>query len=93
MQPLNFGAHVETAGFGGVDQSLNSRRMDDYQQYNVAVQADLGRFLPEKGKAPCPDILFVSKEKTTPKYNPLDQDVLLKDALDAATTRHEKDSN
>ena len=89
---LNFGAHVETAGFGGVDQSLNSRRMDDYQQYNVAVQADLGRFLPEKVKLRAPIYYSVSKEKTTPKYNPLDQDVLLKDALDAATTRHEKDS-
>ena len=47
---LNFGAHVETAGFGSVDQGLNERRMDDYQQYNVAVQTDLGRFLPEKAK-------------------------------------------
>ena len=26
---LNLGAHIETAGFGGVDQSLNERRLDD----------------------------------------------------------------
>ncbi|MDE6612025.1 MAG: cell surface protein SprA, partial [Muribaculaceae bacterium] len=29
---LNLGAHIETAGFGSVDQSLNERRLDDYQQ-------------------------------------------------------------
>ena len=43
---LNFGTHIETAGFGGVDQPLNARRMDDYRQLNFAVQADMGRFFP-----------------------------------------------
>ncbi len=89
---LNFGAHVETAGFGGVDQALNDRRLDDYEQYNFAVQADLGRFLPEGAKLRAPIYYSVSKEKTSPKYNPLDQDVLLKDALDAAATKQERDS-
>lgn len=51
---LNLGAHLESAGFGGVDQSLNERRMDDYSRYTVAVQADLGRFLPEKAKLKAP---------------------------------------
>ncbi len=89
---LNVGAHLETAGFGGVDQDLNSRRMDDYELYNVAVQADLGRFLPEKAKLTAPVYYSISKEKTTPKYNPLDQDVKLKDALDAAADKAERDS-
>ena len=89
---VNAGAHIETAGFGGVDQGLASRRLDDYEQYNVAVQADLGRLLPEKAKLNAPIYYSISKEKTTPKYNPLDQDILLKDALDAVTTKQEKDS-
>ena len=89
---LNFGAHVETAGFGGVDQGLNERRMDDYSRYNFAVQADLGRFLPEKVKLHAPVYYSYSKETITPKYNPLDQDVLLKDALDEAANKHERDS-
>lgn len=89
---VNFGVHKETAGFGGVDQSLNDRRMDDYEHYNVAVQADLGRFLPEKAKLRAPVYYSISKEKTTPKYNPLDQDVLLKDTLDDAPDKHARDS-
>ena len=89
---FNFGTHIETSGFGNVDQGLNARRMDDYHQYNFAVQADLGRFLPEKVKLRAPIYYSYSKEKTTPKYNPLDQDVLLKDALDEAADKHERDS-
>ena len=86
------GAHIETAGFGSVDQPLNARRMDDYRQLNFAVQADMGRFLPEKLKLKAPVYYSIASEQTSPKYNPLDQDVLLKDALDDASTKAERDS-
>ncbi len=89
---VNFGGHVETAGFGGVDQSLNERRMDDYTQYNVAVQGDLGRFFPAGAKLKAPIYYSVSRETTSPKYNPLDQDVLLSDALDNCSNEQERDS-
>ena len=92
LATLNLGAHKETAGFGGVDQSLNERRLDDYEQYNVAVQADLGKLVPEKLKLRAPIYYSYSKEKSSPKYNPLDQDVLLKDALDEAGSKQERDS-
>lgn len=92
MATVNVGFHKETAGFGGVDQSLNDRRLDDYDQYNIAVQADLGKLVPEKIKLRAPIYYSYSKEKSSPKYNPLDQDVLLKDALDDAADKHERDS-
>ena len=89
---LNLGTHYESAGFGSVDQSLNERRLDDYSQINFAVQADLGRFLPEKAKLKAPIYYSMTKERTSPKYNPLDKDVLLKDALDDCTDKAERDS-
>ncbi|MCH5237280.1 MAG: cell surface protein SprA, partial [Muribaculaceae bacterium] len=89
---VNFAMHRETAGFGGVDQGLSSRRLDDYQQYNIAVQGDLGKVIPAKAQLSAPIYYSKSNETTTPRYNPLDQDILLKDALSAATTKHEKDS-
>ena len=89
---LNFGGHIETVGFGNVDQSLSSRRMDDYKQYNIALQVDMGRFMPDVLKLKAPVYYSVSKEKISPKYNPLDQDILLKDALDEAATKEERDS-
>ncbi|MBD5356441.1 MAG: cell surface protein SprA [Bacteroides sp.] len=89
---VNFSMHKETAGFGSVDQGLSARRLDDYEQYNFAVQGDVGKVFPAAAKLSAPVYYSRSSEKTTPKYNPLDQDILLKDALDAATTKHEKDS-
>lgn len=89
---LNVGAHVETAGFGSVDQSLNERRMDDLSQYHFAIQGDAGRLLPKTVKLRAPIFYSYSSERISPKYNPLDQDVELKDALEAAADKAEKDS-
>ena len=89
---VNFAYHKETAGFGGVDQGLASRRLEDYEQMNIAVQGDVGKVVPEKVKLSAPIYYSRSNEKITPMYNPLDQDLLLKDALEAATTKAEKDS-
>ena len=89
---VNVGFHKETEGFGSVDQSLSNRRLDNYDQYNIAVQTDLGRFLPEKVKLHAPIYYSYSNEKTTPKYNPLDQDVELDEAVASCSTQHQKDS-
>ncbi len=89
---LNMGFHKETEGFGSVDQSLSNRRLDNYDQYNIAVQTDLGRFIPEKVKLHAPIYYSYSNEKTTPKYNPMDQDVDLDEALEICETKHQKDS-
>lgn len=89
---VNFAMHKETAGFGSVDQGLSARRLDNYDQYNFSVQGNVGKLLPEKLKLNAPVYYSRSNETSTPKYNPLDQDILLKDALSAATTKAEKDS-
>ena len=52
----------------------------------------MGKFFPDKAKVSIPLYYSVTKEKTTPKYNPLDTDMELKDALDAAGSKHERDS-
>ena len=89
---VNLSGHIETDGFGSVDQGLSSRRLDRYEQYNIAVQGDAGKIFPAGAKLSAPIYYSHSTEKNTPKYNPLDQDILLKDALDAAVTKQEKDS-
>ena len=89
---INFGYHKETTGFGSVDQGLQNRRMDNYDNINVAVQVDMGRFLPEKVKLKAPVYYSYTNQKTTPKYNPKDKDILLKDALDICENDHQRDS-
>ena len=89
---VNVGYHKETEGFGAVDQSLSMRRLDNYNQYNFAIQSDLGRFVPEKAKLHAPIYYSYNNERTTPKYNPLDQDVKMSDALETCDTKEQKDS-
>ena len=79
---VNVGGRIETAGFGALDQSLNERRMEDFKQYNVATSIELGKLFPEKAQVSIPFYYAYSKETYDPKYNPLDQDVKLKDAID-----------
>ena len=89
---VNVGGRIETAGFGALDQSLNERRMEDFKQYNVATSIELGKLFPEKAQVSIPFYYAYSKETYDPKYNPLDQDLKLKDAMDKAETKGDKDS-
>jgi cell surface protein SprA len=89
---VNFSGRKETTGFGSLDQGIMDRNLDDKHQINLATQVDLGRFFPEKAKVKIPFYYSYSEDVVSPKYNPLDQDVLLKDALDAVETQAEKDS-
>lgn len=89
---VNMVYHKETEGFGSVEQSLAMRRMDNYQRYNFAIHTDLGRFIPEKAKLHADVVYSYTNEKTTPKYNPLDQDVRLEEALDVCDTKEQRDS-
>ncbi|MDR1373026.1 MAG: cell surface protein SprA [Dysgonamonadaceae bacterium] len=92
MGSVTLAGRKETAGFGSLDQGIMERNIDDSHQYSIATQVDLGRFFPEKTKVSIPLYYSYSKNIVSPKYNPLDQDVLLNDALNNAETKAEKDS-
>jgi len=89
---VNLTGDMETAGFGGIEQSVSTRSQEDTYNYNITTNVELGRFLPEKAKVKVP--LYYSYEKRTvkPEYNPFDTDMALGDALDALSNKAEKDS-
>ena len=89
---FNIGGHVETDGFGGVEDRVADRRDDNLYEYDMSMNIDLGRFLPEKVKFKAPLYYSYSKEKVKPKYNPLDTDMELDDAINALSTQRERDS-
>ncbi|MDR1591337.1 MAG: cell surface protein SprA [Prevotellaceae bacterium] len=89
---VNVSGHTETTGFGGVEQNLNERRLDDYYQFNFAASFEAGRFFPEKANIRIPLYYSYSVTNTKPKYNPLDQDVLLVDAVANFDSQTAKDS-
>ena len=79
-------------GFGGIEQKVMERTTDKYATYSVTTNLDLGKFFPEKAKVTAPLYYSVTRERTSPKYNPLDTDMKLEDALEAAADQHERDS-
>lgn len=89
---FNASGKVLTEGFGGIEDGVAQRSQDDYKTYNFTANIELGKFFPDKAKVSAPLYYSISKEEIRPKYNPLDTDMLLDDALDAMTDAHERDS-
>ncbi len=89
---VNLTGHMETAGFGGIEDAVADRNQEDMYNYSITTSFELGKLLPEKIRFTAPIYYSFNKEVIQPKYNPLDTDMLLKDALDACATEHEKDS-
>ena len=89
---VNATGRYVSEGFGGLEDGVASRSTDNYGTYSVTTSLEMGKFFPEKAKVSIPVYYSVTKEKTSPKYNPMDTDMELKDALDAAGSKTERDS-
>ncbi len=89
---VNLTGKIVTEGFGGIEEGLAQRSTDDYKTYSLTANLELGKFFPDKAKVTAPLYYSVTKEETRPKYNPLDTDMLLDDALEATADKHERDS-
>lgn len=85
-------ARKETAGFGAVNQRLQERRDDDFTSLYLAMNLELGRFAPKNLKLSVPFHLSYSDEKSSPLYDPFDQDLLLSESLKSAQTQSQRDS-
>jgi cell surface protein SprA len=89
---VNISGRFESAGYGGIESNVMTRRLDDLYQMNFSTSMELGRFLPEAVKLRIPAYFSYTNETTTPKYNPLDQDVLLSTSLNNTNSQSQRDS-
>jgi len=88
---INAQGQYISQGFGGLEDGVSARSTDDKSSYTVTTSLELGKFFPDKAKVTAPLYYSVSNEQQKPKYNPLDTDMLLDDALESVS-KHEKDS-
>ena len=88
---VNMTGRYVTDGFGGLEESVLQRSTETQKQYSVTGSFELGKFFPDKAKVSAPLYYSLTKEEVRPKYNPLDTDMNLDDALDAMDS-HERDS-
>ncbi len=89
---VNVQGRYVSQGFGGLEDGVAARAQDDRSNVQVMTSIELGKFFPEKAKVTAPLYYSMSKEVSRPKYNPLDTDMELKDALEAMSSRRERDS-
>ncbi len=89
---VNLQGKYVSDGFGGLEDGVASRSMEDYSTYSVTTSLELGKFFPDKAKVSAPLYYSVTKDSSKPRYNPLDTDIELDDALKACATKAERDS-
>ncbi len=89
---VNVTGRLETAGYGSIESNVQTRNMED--RYNVAVSAALeaGRLFPEKAHLQIPLYVSYTNDVQSPKYDPIDSDIRLRDNLETYTTKSQKDS-
>ncbi len=76
---LIMAGNIHTIGFGDLEQRLNQRYRDNYYQYDIAANLQLGNLLPEKVGLKIPVYTQFSQSISTPQYDPYELDIKLKD--------------
>ncbi len=89
---VNVSGRVETVGFGGIEQNVMNRRIEDYYEYAFSSVFDLGRFFPQRTRVRLPIAYSYAQQVVSPQYNPLDKDVPLAEALEAVEIKALRDS-
>lgn len=88
---VNAQGRYMSQGFGGLEDGVMQRSQDDESSFSLTTSFELGKFFPDKAKVSAPIYYSVTQEESRPKYNPVDTDMLLSDALEAVNN-HERDS-
>ena len=83
---------ASTPGWGSIDKKVNERSKEEVLKYDVSSNLELGKFFPEEAGVRLPVYVGFSETRIKPQYNPLDPDILLKDAIDEAEDQQVKDS-
>ncbi len=78
---LSFTGSARSRGFGTLEQRVNERSREDFMQFDVSTNLDLGRLVPKAAALQIPVYAGISKTTSTPEYDPYDLDIKLADKL------------
>ncbi len=79
-------------GFGSIEKKVNERMQEQVNQYDISSNMELGKFFGDRSGVRIPMYIGYSEGFINPKYNPLDPDVPLRDALNSAENSYQRDS-
>lgn len=89
---LALSGSYKSADFGTIEQKVSTISQDNVGSFDVATNLEFGKFFPDNFGLRIPFHFDYSKTVSSPRYNPLDPDVLLKDDLLSYRTEKERDS-
>ena len=97
MQMADFGnvtlsGKFSTIGFGSIEQRVNQRSRERIYQYDATGSFALDKFLPKEWKVRLPFFAQYARHVSTPEYDPYQLDIPLRDLLNGALSRSERDS-
>ncbi len=81
-----------SSGFGTLEQKQTTRPMEEVLTFGFDTDLELGKFLPSKSGIRIPMHFDYSVMQISPKYDPLNPDLYLKDVINAYNTKEKKDS-
>ncbi len=82
----------KSSGFGSIDKKISEIPLEANANYTIATDVDLGKFFGKKAGLKIPMHFDYGKTTITPKYNPLNPDIKLKDDLDTYVQKDKRDS-
>ncbi len=89
---LSMSANTHSTGFGTLEQRINERFRDNFYQFDLSTNLELGKLLPAKAALSIPVFASYQQSVSTPQYDPYDMDIKLKDKLRDAPSAAAKDS-
>ncbi|MBW7912596.1 MAG: cell surface protein SprA [Taibaiella sp.] len=89
---INLSGSMHTQGYGNIDQKLNQRFRDNFYQYSVSTNLNMGKLLPRTWGVQLPMFVGYSETISNPQYDPYDRDVTYKNKLNSATDARQRDS-
>ena len=89
---ISLAGNFNTIGWGSMDQRVDQRSQETHVEYNVSANIQLDKFLKENTTLRIPLFAQYGNAVSTPKYDPYDLDVRLKDKLADADDPAARDS-
>ena len=80
---VSLAGNIHTMGFGQLSQRVMERFRDDFTQFDLSANLQLGKLLPKRLGLQLPFFANVSQMSSTPQFDPYDKDVVLRDKIKA----------
>ena len=76
-----------TFGYGGIDQRINQRSLNNIMQIDATTSLDLANFIPKSAAISLPFTAQYSNNTSTPEFDPNDLDVKLQDKINQSVAK------